>query len=350
MPNSSALPEEHQQELGECHACGGQLGEDIVVDELMFGTGERFTYAVCETCGTLSLREVPDDLASLYPASYYSMEIHPDDVFASPVVAAGVKVVGASAMFAHAGVAALPGLAARFLPHRQFLNLVAFFRAMSATGMPAGRDCRVLDVGCGSGITVAAAAIAGVRHVVGADPHATARTFARGGEVRAASLSDFAGREEFDVVAFHHSFEHIPEPVSVLDDVRRVLSPGGRVLLRVPTVSSEAYDAYGTSWIQWDPPRHLYLFSRQGMAEVARRAGFRVVRVVDDSNAFQLWGSEIASQSKPLIDPETGAVNPAGAGISALDMVRYEARARRLNAMGRGDQAAWVLEAIPRGE
>lgn len=41
-------------------------------------------------------------------------------------------------------------------------------------------------------------------------------------------------REEFDLVIANHVFEHIPDPIAWLEEVDRVVRPGGSVLLSIP--------------------------------------------------------------------------------------------------------------------
>ena len=41
-----------------------------------------------------------------------------------------------------------------------------------------------------------------------------------------------------------HSLEHMPDQMNALSQARRLLAPGGRVLIRVPAVSSDAIEHY----------------------------------------------------------------------------------------------------------
>ncbi len=83
-----------------------------------------------------------------------------------------------------------------------------------------------------------------------------------------ASLKD----ESIDVVICHHVLEHILEPRDALDEIRRLLRPGGTLWLCVP------YDvqAAGRSFRPDDPHHHLYSWSVQTLANLAQEVGFRV--------------------------------------------------------------------------
>jgi ubiquinone/menaquinone biosynthesis C-methylase UbiE len=96
--------------------------------------------------------------------------------------------------------------------------------------------CRVLEVGCGTGaVTRALASWPGVGEVVGLDPSPTflerGRELARDlanlafveGDARALPLGD----DSFDVLVFHTTLCHVPEPEAALTESLRVLRPGG---------------------------------------------------------------------------------------------------------------------------
>ena len=136
---------------------------------------------------------------------------------------------------------------------------------------------------------------------------------------------------------FHHSFEHIVDPLSTLRAAHERLSEGGCCLIRIPTPSSEAFDLYGAAWYQLDAPRHLTLLSREGMGILADNAGFRVESVRDDSDWRQFACSELYKSNVPLVKQ---AIQEC---FSEEQLATFASRAERLNARHRGDQAAFIL-------
>jgi 2-polyprenyl-3-methyl-5-hydroxy-6-metoxy-1,4-benzoquinol methylase len=119
-------------------------------------------------------------------------------------------------------------------------KVVLFRRACAALRAQRG-GLRILDVGCGSGYAVTRFLGAPDDNVTGIDLFApnieyARRQFERKGlrfELRtAASLSEMHDR--FDAVVLADVLEHLDEPAQLLADCRRLLAPGGRLLLTVP--------------------------------------------------------------------------------------------------------------------
>ena len=326
-----------------CPACDGEaLPNHLAVAEMMFGQDERFIYAECSDCGTLWLIDVPADLSAYYPNDYYSVDIDPERVLGRVGVRQFTGVVGRSVLF---GRSRLAGLAARFIRMRQFHSFIAAMDSLALAGLPRGPRSSVLDVGCGAGVLVYALGLAGVDRSIGVDPFAPMdRQLDSGGSILRGELSEVVG--EFDLVMFHHSLEHVPDPERTLREARKLLALNGRILVRMPTVSSEAYETYGADWVQLDAPRHLTIFSREGMEALSERVGMKVVRVRDDSTAFQFWGSEQVRTDIPLMSERSMVVAPNDHVFTNSEIRRWQERSHQLNAAGRGDQAAWVLERV----
>ena len=93
----------------------------------------------------------------------------------------------------------------------------------------------LLEVGCGNGFFLEEARVRGYADVRGVEPSSEAIAKAVPG-IRERLICDvmrpglFAA-ESFDVVCFFQVFDHLPDPAGTLAEVRRVLKPGGVVLI-----------------------------------------------------------------------------------------------------------------------
>jgi len=326
---------------GTCPACRGTGTSRVVpVREFMFGTGEEFLYAQCGDCGTLRLTTVPADLARYYPKTYYSVTDDPEQLIGRFPARQVVAAIGRSALGPRGLVA---GAARKGMRRRQVQTLLSIYGSVARAGLRSDRSPRILDVGAGSGLLVYALSLAGFDGVVGVDPFAAGdRVFDTGARLMATELGDVEGGD-WDLIMFHHSFEHLPNPEAELRAAASRLRRDGRILVRMPTVSSWAWQHYGTDWVQIDAPRHLVVLSRDGMVGLTERCGMRVLDVTDDSTAFQFWGSEQVRRGIPLDDPTSHMVDQRRSPFTNAQIAGWSREAENLNRSAHGDQAAWLL-------
>lgn len=85
----------------------------------------------------------------------------------------------------------------------------------------------------------------------------------------------------FQSVLCSHVLEHMENPLALLREIHRVVSPGGHIAVGVPEEHSVV------RWLQrshyYDGhPGHLYSFSRDGLRRLAEVAEFSEVRIICD--------------------------------------------------------------------
>jgi len=299
----------------------------------MFGRGDRFTYLECLDCGSLSLQDAPP-LGEYYPPDYYSLaDRGAGDHGAgdsSPARRSAMRLMLRSRLAAGAAVAA---------GRRVGVHAEAWTRLLGGSGLRL--DSRILDVGCGDGHRLRTLRRFGFTHVTGIDAHLPREMDDAGGIVLSRKALD-ALDGPFDLAMFHHSFEHMADPDAVLAHVRRLLAPAGLVVIRVPLAGSWAWRTFGVDWVQLDAPRHLFLYTPAGLGRLAARAGFEVRDTVFDSGPFQFWGSELYRTGTALAG--SGSVDGQPPPTASRAQVRaWRSQAKKLNAAGDGDQAAFLL-------
>jgi len=82
----------------------------------------------------------------------------------------------------------------------------------------------------------------------------------------------------FDVVTLWHVFEHIYNPSEILAEIRRVIKPGGLIVLATPDFGGLSARLARQSWFALDVPRHLYHYSHKTLPDMLEAAGFKVFR------------------------------------------------------------------------
>jgi SAM-dependent methyltransferase len=297
---------------------------------MMFGSREPFVYLRCGGCGSASIGSVPGDLGRHYPPDYLSFgSPHPSGRFGRLLKRARAR----HRLESRDPLGAILLLVAGDVPYLEWCRRAGV-----------SRHHRILDVGSGEGHLIVGMAGAGFRDLTGVDPYLPAnRSPLPGVRLIRGELGDLD--ERFDLVMLHHSLEHMADPVDAMGHVRRLLNPGGAVIVRLPLIGGFAERTYGEHWVQWDAPRHLFVPSRRGMELAARRAGLAVESVVYDSTGLQFWGSELYRRGIPLTERHLHVPAGRGSVFTRAELRGFERRAAELNASGDGDQACFFLRA-----
>jgi SAM-dependent methyltransferase len=321
-----------------CGASGGHRPHRAL--ERIFYSGRTFSYRECDSCGSLWLTDPPDDLDRYYPSGYYSFTAG-EQPHESAIRSAAQRLFVRGVLSRAATARAVFVLTNRLrIPIEPWVRLLG--------GVPLGSA--ILDVGSGSGRRLQTLRRVGFTNLTGIDaflPEDAGKVASeRGVTLRRGTVEEVTG--SFDLVMFHHSLEHMNDPSGVLRAARRLLTPGGAVIVRVPLAQTFAWRCYGMSWVQVDAPRHQFLFSEKGFRLLAQQVGLAVRAVVYDSNAFQFWGSELHLRGVPVRQHDGAAGAPVDQ-FSPREVARFEERARQLNRRKDGDQAAFLLTAVEAG-
>jgi SAM-dependent methyltransferase len=132
---------------------------------------------------------------------------------------------------------------------------------------------RILDAGCGSGRNMVEFAKHGT--VTGIELSGTSVSLAReraAGEVVEGSVLEMPFQADaFDLAASLDVIEHLEDDLQALRELRRVVAPGGSLLVTVP--------AYQWLWSGHDEINHHHRrYTRRSLQQVAERAGWRQER------------------------------------------------------------------------
>ena len=136
---------------------------------------------------------------------------------------------------------------------------------------------RLLDVGCGNGMFLKRMRDLGWSvEGVDTDPQsAKAADEAYGIAIHTGTLQNARFPENhFDSITMSHVIEHVLDPLPILAESRRILRPGGVLVIATPNVQSMGHHLFRRKWLGLDPPRHLCLFCRKSLELLVRRAGF----------------------------------------------------------------------------
>lgn len=184
----------------------------------------------------------------------------------------------------------------RFVPeemHGELIEAEHLGRYAWAASLAPGR--RVLDAGCGMAYGSAMLAEAGAKEVVGVDREEPVIEAARGRVADSVRLEQADvnalpfGDGEFGLVVCFEVIEHVEDPLAVLDELRRVLTPDGLLAISSPNRRRS----------QGSNPHHVHEFEPEELQRelCARWETVRMLRQHD------VVGALVYDPSDPLGEP-----------------------------------------------
>lgn len=216
-----------------------------------WGSGDVFTVVKCDNCGLAYVNPRPDrnELGKYYPAENWSR--------------ARNRVPERDAVISNAP-----------------WTVAASERAGAITRL--GIKGRILDVGCGDGFLLLYLARAGW-DCYGVEPGEVAAAYAREVLGLKVSTGTFAKGAYpagfFNVVNFHHVFEHLSDPAGALAEVSRLLDKDGYLVISVPNFDSLDRRLFGDKWVGLKLPQHLFHYTKRTLGAFLEKAGFEVREV-----------------------------------------------------------------------
>jgi 2-polyprenyl-3-methyl-5-hydroxy-6-metoxy-1,4-benzoquinol methylase len=137
----------------------------------------------------------------------------------------------------------------------------------------------ILDIGCGTGEFLNFMKGKGWE-TTGIEPAREPRTYAKEtydlavfGEEKLEKLSV----NSFDVITMWHVLEHVHDLNGRIEQIKKILSPDGLLVIAIPNCKSRDAEFYQEYWAAWDVPRHLYHFSQQTFSLLMMNHGFEII-------------------------------------------------------------------------
>jgi len=140
------------------------------------------------------------------------------------------------------------------------------------------QDRKILDIGCATGRLLNHFRKAGW-DTSGAELCVESAEYGNreyGVNISASSLEDSGFPDsEFSVVHASHLIEHVNNPAAFVDEVARVLMPGGVFICVTPSADGFQAGLFGSSW-RSAIPDHVTLFSKSTLKRLLENSGLRV--------------------------------------------------------------------------
>jgi SAM-dependent methyltransferase len=138
---------------------------------------------------------------------------------------------------------------------------------------------KTIDLGCGCmPFKELLSGIVGQYDTLEAVPRSEPVTFV--GDIQDMSMISDAS---YDSAICLEVLEHVPEPGRALCEVRRILNPGGTVVLSVPHLSR-----------LHDQPHDYYRYTNYGLNYLLKKAGFEVLEIRQKGGLFSFVGHQVS--------------------------------------------------------
>jgi len=155
---------------------------------------------------------------------------------------------------------------------REFLGFVE-----SITGSVKGK--RMLEIGCGSGNFVAAAAKSGAAiEGIEIDKSSLAICKRKNLPVYGADVMDWleSHREYYDSICMSHVLEHVSDPMLWLRKLQIALKPNAVVCFAQPNYQGLVPKVIRRRWYGWSPSHHYWHFSPRGLEMLLKNAALDI--------------------------------------------------------------------------
>jgi len=160
---------------------------------------------------------------------------------------------------------------------------------------------RFLEIGCSTGEMLAAAGSSFTAMGVEADEKTSLLARAHGLDVFTGTLSDAGFPDKhFDAAAMYHVIEHVPSPREELRELRRIIKPGGWLVLETPNIATAWYRLLGARWRQIIPD-HIFFFTPRTITRLCESSGFEAgeLRSVGKAMSVRLFINRLSRYHRP---------------------------------------------------
>lgn len=320
-----------------CKICNNSDNKIFKIKEMMFDSGGYFDYLECGNCGCIQIRNVPEDMGIHYPSDgYYSFQDNQD------INKLSIKelLIDKRDRYALLKDDKIGKILYKMYPTQWPYTLEPFFEALKSLEL--NRYSKILDVGCGAGHLLNSLNRKGFKNLMGLDPFIKMEI---DGKIKILKKEIHELKNhEFDLIMFHHSFEHMYNQRDILIKLSTLLSEDGSCMVSMPVKTDYIWKLYGTNWVQIDAPRHFFIHTVGSFNLLAKKADFNIEKTIFNSSEFQFWGSEQYKKNISLNAGNSYFIDPEKSIFTEIQIEEFKNKAIELNKKEMGDQAIFILK------
>ena len=151
----------------------------------------------------------------------------------------------------------------------------------------AHRGARLLEIGCGAGVLLQEATKRGW-HADAIELSVDLSAQARQNNPTVTIITGNIEDQEpsgtlYDAIISLDVLEHVHTPMTMVENCRELLKPGGLLMLQTPNTRSLRSRIQGARWDMLDPSQHLNLFSPDALRVLLTTVGFDILEMTTAS-------------------------------------------------------------------
>lgn len=243
----------------QCVACGNEflVAEYKAVSDYEYNTKYAVNFLRCSTCGLLVQDPLPSPkkIFSFYPTSYRSYMYKRKSLFST-----------------------LKRLEVRFFAQK--ISEVIYHN----------KQAKILELGCGNGLLLVTLKHMGFEQISGNDLSDAARNdlSLQGIRFEKSDIEKhFPYNEKFDLILLHNVFEHLLDPLFVLQQCKKHLSEGGKIVITTPNSDAIVRKIFKQFWNGLHAPRHFFIFSIRSFKILKIRMDFKKLHYISLPDPIQ---------------------------------------------------------------
>ena len=255
--------------------------------DFIYGNEGTFPMVKCRTCGLAYLNPKPSQSEGykFYPGDYFSFR--PPSIPTPPAgpfarMKRRLKAIALEEAFSYPPKSESDSLLSSHPFIRQAVAKLLTPFVDSKKIPPFLGSHRILDVGCGNGAFLLEMGNLGW-DTYGVERNPSIAAYVRKNlhlKVHAGTLETIGFNAGFfDVVTFWDSLEHLANPLEVLKETSRILSPTGLLIISTPNFNCLLRKIFQEKWFNVAAPLHYYLYTRETLNRLVEKVGFYIHRV-----------------------------------------------------------------------
>lgn len=293
-----------------CPVCNKKVSKtEVVTEEKMYGTKEKFIYNECENCKSLTINEIPPNLSEFYKNNYYSFtNLNP--------ILRWILYHNHLIYFKNDFIGKITKL---------FISPLGIWKIISELykNKIINFNSEIIDIGCGNGDFLYDLYNIGFRNLVGIDPYLENKSKRKEFTLYNNYSDIFSVEKKYDMIFLKDSLEHVDSPYELMNNLKKILKKDGLIIISIPIKSENYWRWYNINWYQLDAPRHLTLFSLEGFKAFVKNLNLNIEKIQFDTNEFSFLISEDYVNDIPLSSKNSFSSNFSSINVFKRIYYRY---------------------------